>query len=152
MSTDAMVTVYTHSPRIGLTLNHATIALAMQRILAMYKLSTIWYHNVAPTNLVINSHLKGKEWVPFSVILCDNDHMGRYIVAVQDDSGTRALSGRSPDGQYWQIETQPINADILPLIDEYVDRLLAEPLTTDTIIRNVSYALKARELVKGYLG
>jgi hypothetical protein len=78
--------------------------------------------------------------------------MGRYIVAVQDDSGTRALSGRSPDGQYWQIETQPINADILPLIDEYVDRLLAEPLTTDTIIRNVSYALKARELVKGYLG
>jgi hypothetical protein len=119
------------------------------------KLSTIWYNShtpSVPTNLVINSHLKGTEWVPFSVILCDNDHMGRYIVAVQDDSGTRALSGRSPDGQYWQIETQPINADILPLIDEYVDRLLAEPLTTDTIIRNVSYALKARELVKGYLG
>lgn len=112
-------------------------------------LANIWYQDDETPTLLVTNYLRILgEWQPQAMMLCTAPDRYRYVQALGGHSGTL------PSGQSWKIETAQIDnvPDILDLIDDYIDRVLAAPLTTHTVVTLTCHALTARVRVKEYLG
>ena len=114
----------------------------------MNQLTNIWYRDDETPTLLVTNYLRILgEWKPQLMMLCAASDRYRYVQALGGNSGIL------PSGQTWKIETVQIDnvPNILDLIDGYVDRVLAAPLITHTVITLTSHALTARVRVKEYL-